>query len=126
MTSQIQERQEAEFDFSAYKQLYLREARVCLITLRQNLLQLRDETSASPALFDANRAAHTLKGMSATMRYGSLTALASGMEELLFVANGTGQPLTSGQIKKLLADCDDFETGLDGLAADKKQEGGTK
>lgn len=123
MTPQIEEMPLPEFDLSAYKALYLREARSTLTTLQQFLARLRDKPQDFKALQQANRAAHTLKGMSATMRYEALAALARTMEELLFQADQTGQPLNQDQINALLAGCAEFEAGLSRLAASDEVEG---
>lgn len=106
-------------DLSAYKALYLREARSFLGALRQNLARLQDDPADHAALHQAHRAAHTLKGMSATMRYEALAALARSLEEPLKRADQTEPPLSlvASQIDALLAGCDEFEARLDQLPA---------
>jgi two-component system chemotaxis sensor kinase CheA len=110
------------FDLSAYKELYLEEARKCLATLRQNLVLLRDDAANETALQEAHRAAHTLKGMSATMHYETLTTLAKELEDPLYRSDEAKLPLPSDQIQTLFARCDDFEAALDRRAQEKTPE----
>jgi chemotaxis protein histidine kinase CheA len=106
-----------EFDVSVYKDLYLREARSSLAALRQDLAGLQDDPSDRAALRQAHRAAHTLKGMSATMHYAALAALGRALEEPLEQADRAGLTLPCGQCDKLLAMCDEFEKRLNRLEA---------
>ena len=113
MTPQTRKDQGSGLDLSAYKELYLEEARKCLATLRENLIQLRDDAFNETALFEAHRAAHTLKGMSATMHYETLTTLAKSLEEPLYRADRAKLPPPSDQIGVFLTTCDDFEAALE-------------
>jgi chemotaxis protein histidine kinase CheA len=106
-----------EFDVSVYKGLYMRESRSSLATLRQKLDRLRDEPSDRAALRQAHRAAHTLKGMSATMHYEALTNLGYALEEPLAAADRAELTLPSGQLDILLAVCEELEKELDRLEA---------
>lgn len=122
MTLQNEENQQALFDISIYKALYLKEARKCLVTLQQSLTRLRGNANDSEAVREAHRAAHTLKGMSATMRYDALVAVAETLEEPLRRADQANQSLALEQIAALLVRCDDFGAGLDQLAAAEEDE----
>ncbi len=126
MRTQIRKEQEVTLDLSVYKALYLREARSFLATLRQTLVCLQDDLTDPEALHQAHRAAHTLKGMSSTMRYEALTALGLSMEEPLAQADQAESPLllVSEQVDALVARCDEFEAGLDRLEAAEKLAGG--
>jgi two-component system chemotaxis sensor kinase CheA len=128
MTSQVrEERIIKEFDLSAYKALYLREAHLSLATLRQNLVHLQNEPSDRAALRQAHRAAHTLKGMSATMRYETLTALARSLEASLSQADQASLPLPFERLDAFLGQCDEFEKGLNQLdAADRLATGASR
>jgi two-component system chemotaxis sensor kinase CheA len=110
--SQSEDDNQARFDLSVYQALYLTEARKCLVVLQQSLARLGENSDDRAALQDAHRAAHTLKGMSATMRYEILVAVAEMLEEPLRQADRNEQPLAPEQIKALLARCEDFEAGL--------------
>jgi len=103
----------ASVDLSAYKALFLDQAWLHLSNLRHNLARLQDDPVDENAHHEAHRAAHTLKGMSATMRYETLAALANDLEHP-FVS---GSPLAPDQIATLLAGCDEFERGLERLHA---------
>ena len=116
MTSQTDEY--LGFDLSAYKALYIEEAGKCLVTLRQNLIQLRDDPMDEEKLYEAHRAAHMLKGMSATMHYEALTALAETMEDPLRRADRQKLPPPLEKIESFLVACDEFEVGLDRLTGD--------
>ncbi|MGD9099594.1 MAG: Hpt domain-containing protein [Anaerolineae bacterium] len=128
MTSQVREdRIIKEFDLSAYKALYLREAHSSLATLQQNLVHLQNEPSDRAALRQAHRAAHTLKGMSATMRYETLTALARSLETSLARADQASLSLPFERLDTLLGQCDEFEKGLNQLgAADRLASGASR
>jgi two-component system chemotaxis sensor kinase CheA len=104
------------FDLQAYKELYLTQARECLATLREHLDQLEQNPSDKRALREAHRAAHTLKGMSSTMHYHDLTALARSMEAPLRQAEFVGDTLTRAEITSLQMNCDEFKSGLDQLS----------
>jgi two-component system chemotaxis sensor kinase CheA len=102
---------------SAYKALYLREAHSSLATLRQNLVHLQNDPSDRAALRQAHRVAHTLKGMSATMRYETLTTLARSLEASLSQADQAGLSLPFERLDAFLGQCDEFEKGLNQLDA---------
>jgi two-component system chemotaxis sensor kinase CheA len=119
MDPQGEEHQGPGVDLSIYKALYIEEARMCLTTLRQNLIQLGQDPGDNTALREAHRAAHTLKGMSATMRYESLTALASELEHPLRRADQEKLSMGAAEVKALLAGCEDLEAGLNGLDLDR-------
>ena len=127
MTARVDEyKVTEEFDVSVYKGLYLREARSSLSALRQELACLQDDLADQAALRQAHRAAHTLKGMSATMQYKALAALGRALEEPLAQADGAGLTLSCGQCDELLAMCDEFEKKLNRLeAADNLSTGAT-
>jgi len=119
MTSQTRKDRGPGFDLSAYKELYLEEARKSLATLRENLIQLRDDAANETALHEAHRAAHTLKGMSATMHYETLTTLARTLEDPLSRADRAKLPPPSDQIRVFLITCDDFEAALERRAQER-------
>ncbi len=70
-------------DVSAYRDLFASESLEQLQTLQAGLLRLERAANDRPALDGVFRAAHTLKGMAATMGYTDLMRLAHGMEDLL-------------------------------------------
>jgi len=80
-------------DMSAYQTIYITEARQCLEELQRQLSHLESGVLEIEGLEAAYRAAHTLKGDSATMGYDELTALAHGIELPLKRAVQEGYPL---------------------------------
>jgi chemotaxis protein histidine kinase CheA len=109
MTDANTEDHNAELDLGKYRQLFLDEAYGFLALLRRNLTHLLDAPGDKRAKSEARRAAHTLKGMAATMHYEELSALAKSMETQL-QQEGHLEP---GQIEDLLAGCDQYEVGLE-------------
>nr|HID14220.1 hypothetical protein [Anaerolineae bacterium] len=80
-------------DLSAYQTLYIIEARRCLEELQRQLARLEAGALGPEGLEAAHRAAHTLKGDSATMGYEELAALAYEIEAPLKRAVQEGLPL---------------------------------
>ena len=111
MTTQNGGTQRPLFDVSAYKGLFLSEARTCLSSLRQNLARLADEPADREALQEALRAAHTIKGMAATMHYYDLAAVAGRLESSFRSA----PCLSPEQTEFLFAGCGEIEAGLSRL-----------
>ena len=70
-------------DLSDYRQIFLDESHRRLDELETALAQLREGEGGREAWRTAHRAAHTLKGMAATMQYQDLATLAEAMEALL-------------------------------------------
>lgn len=115
-----QESPGSDLDLSVYVTLYLEQAWTRLATLRQSLTRLQDDPSDQTALREAYIAAHTLKGMSSTMHYATLTALAQAIEGPLSRGHKKRVPLASEQLITLLTACDEFEAGLDRLNEEDK------
>jgi len=112
MTVDNAEEHNPDLDLSNYRQLFLDEAQSFLAILRRNLSQLLDAPDDRRAQREARRAAHTLKGMAATMRYEELAALGKRMENQL---QQEGH-LAPSQIEELLVDCSQYDGGLKLLA----------
>ena len=70
-------------DLSRYADLFLTESREHLSAMNHLLLALERAPRATEPVAELFRAVHTVKGMSATMGYGAVTALAHEMESLL-------------------------------------------
>jgi two-component system chemotaxis sensor kinase CheA len=70
-------------DLDKYKDLYLAEAHRQLDTMEEGVSALGDAFVDSEHLLGISRAAHTLKGMSATMGYEELAQLAGEVEKVL-------------------------------------------
>jgi len=83
-------------DLSTYQRLYITEARRSLAELQRQLARLEASTLEPEELEAAHRAAHTLKGDSATMGYEELAALACQIEAPLKRAVQEGLSLPAG------------------------------
>ena len=70
-------------DNSEYKDIFVQEAREHLNTLNQSLLILEKDPQDKEALSKIFRAAHTIKGMSATMNYEKIQKLSHKTEDAL-------------------------------------------
>jgi two-component system chemotaxis sensor kinase CheA len=80
-------------DLSAYQSIYITEARQHLRVLRQALARLEAGVIEPHELEEVYRAAHSLKGDSATMDYDALASLAYALEIPLKQAMQTGHSL---------------------------------
>jgi two-component system chemotaxis sensor kinase CheA len=70
-------------DLAKYAALFQSESREQLSTMNEELLALERTPTASEPVSAVFRAVHTMKGMSATMGYATVTALAHELESLL-------------------------------------------
>ncbi len=70
-------------DMSEYKEMYAVEAAEHLQSMNDALLSLEKDTKNSETINVMFRAAHTLKGMSATMGYSNIAELTHDMENLM-------------------------------------------
>lgn len=68
---------------SEYMDLFIEEARENLQLLNEGLLKIENEPDNEEPIHEIFRAAHTLKGMSATMGFEQITELTHKMENLL-------------------------------------------
>jgi two-component system chemotaxis sensor kinase CheA len=116
MKSQPVEDQGTRLDLSVYMDLFLDEASTFLAMLRKNLSGLIEDPADPEALSEAHRAAHTLKGMSSTMRYEELAALAESLEGLL----QSEAPLPPADIAVLQAGYNEFEVVLERLKGSER------
>ncbi len=92
-----------------YKELFLTEAHDYLSTLNNALVALEKDPAHAEAVREIFRAAHTLKGMSATMGYIPMTTLTHHMETAMEpVRSGTSR-LTPGLVDTLFACLDRLE-----------------
>lgn len=78
-------------DNSIYKDVFLEESIEYLQLLNEGMLRLEEDFSDEEALGNVFRAAHTLKGMAATMGYQTMTELTHKLENILeLFRNGKG------------------------------------
>ncbi len=93
-------------DTSEYKDMFVEEAREHLQTLNQSLLDFEENPDNKDALNQIFRAAHTIKGMAATMNYDKIQKLSHKTEDALdLIRNGKLQ--VDSDIVDLIFSCFD-------------------
>jgi two-component system, chemotaxis family, sensor kinase CheA len=97
---------------SDYKDLFLNEARDYISTLNNALVVLEKDPAQGEAIREIFRAAHTLKGMSATMGYDPMARLCHQMESVLDPIRSGAKPLTSRLVDALFVCLDQLEKWL--------------
>ncbi|MDD5448475.1 MAG: chemotaxis protein CheA [Actinomycetota bacterium] len=93
-----------DMDVSQYKELFVTESQEYLATLNEQLLELENDPDNLELVTEIFRAAHTLKGMSATMGYDQLTGLAHEMENVLDQLR-SGERKATPEIMDMLFSC---------------------
>jgi two-component system chemotaxis sensor kinase CheA len=91
-------------DVAKYKDLYLTEAYAQVAVMEEGVTALGNSPADPELLSNISRAAHTLKGMSATMGYEELARLAGGLERLMDARRVQTLASTS-ELSDLLAKC---------------------
>jgi len=102
-------------DLSTYQEIYVEEAHESMEELQRQLARLEAGPLDHAGLEAAYRAAHTLKGDSATMGYDELTALAHALETPLKQAAQEGLPLPTEFASTLKAALIRLEEALETL-----------
>jgi len=98
-------------DLARYAELFLTESREHLAVMNRHLLVLERSPGARESLDATFRAVHTVKGMSATMGYDAVTALAHEMETVLDALRAGRLAVTASRI----AACLDVADALEGM-----------
>jgi two-component system chemotaxis sensor kinase CheA len=104
-------------ELNRYLDLYLSESQDHLQLLNRSLLALEDSGTAKGAIEEAFRAAHTLKGMSATMGFTGVTDIAHDLENLLDEIRKGTRSADAGTIDDLLAGADRLERAIAAAAS---------
>lgn len=99
-------------DVNEYKDIYLAEAREYLQSLNDSLLSLESQPNNGELVQEMFRAAHSLKGMSATMGYDNVTKLTHEMENILHLLREGSLALTSPLADILFSSLDAVENLL--------------
>ena len=99
-------------ELNRYLDLYLSESQDHLRLLNRSLLALEDSESSAHAIEEAFRAAHTLKGMSATMGFTGVTDMAHHLENLLDEIRAGHRLADPVTIDALLASADRLERAI--------------
>ncbi len=111
-------------DVSEYKEVFLSEAREYLSNLNNSLVVLEKDPTQSGAINEIFRAAHTLKGMSATMGYEPMAHLTHQMETVLEPIRSGSQSLTSQLVDALFICLDQLEKWVNILSANDSLDEG--
>nr|QNO49047.1 chemotaxis protein CheA [Methanosarcinales archaeon ANME-2c ERB4] len=104
-------------DMSEYKGEFVNEAREHLEILNQSLLDLEHDQSNTDLLNNIFRAAHTLKGSSATMGYTNVNTLTHRMENVLDAIRQGVAEATSATVDALFDCFDTLEIMIDAIDA---------
>ena len=100
-------------DLSKYADLFLTESREYLSAMNHHLLELEREPEAEEPVRAIFRAVHTVKGMSATMGYGSVTELAHELESVLDRLRRGEQAVTPAVMDVLFQSADTLELAVE-------------
>ncbi len=98
-------------DNEQYKELFITESEEHLRIINNSVLKLEKDPGNSAILNEIFRSAHTLKGMSATMGFDSLTKLTHKMEDILDTFRSHKIPITT-DVVDILFECLDMLEGL--------------
>lgn len=99
-------------DLSKYKDMFLSEAKDNLQLLNESLLKLEKNPADLKPVGEMFRAAHSLKGMAATMNYNKLAELCHVIEDVLDKVRNKDRELTS-EIVEVFFECfDNLELSL--------------
>lgn len=99
-----------DFDSHGYRELFLSESQDQLQRFSTAILALEREPEATEHFLEAMRVVHTLKGMAATMGYGSVVTLAHGIESFLEALRDRAAPITPDVTDRLLQTVDALES----------------
>jgi two-component system chemotaxis sensor kinase CheA len=99
-------------DLAQYAELFLAETREHLAAVNDLLLAWEREPQSPEPVSGIFRAVHTIKGMSATMGYGGVAALAHRMENLLDGLRRAQRPPSSETLELLFRATDALEAGV--------------
>lgn len=108
---------------SEYKDVFLTEAREYLSTLNNALVVLEKDPAQVEAIREIFRAAHTLKGMSATMGYEPMARLTHQMEAVLDPIRSGTQDLPTALVDALFVCLDQLEKWVEILTTQDSLEG---
>lgn len=99
-------------DVSKYKDMFLSEAKDNLQLLNESLLKLEKNPADLKLVDEMFRAAHSLKGMAATMNYNKLAGLCHAIEDVLDKVRKKERELTSEMVEAFFECFDNLELSL--------------
>lgn len=102
-----------------YKELFVAESEEHLQIINNSVLALEKAPQNLTILNEIFRSAHTLKGMSATMGFESLTKLTHKMEDVLDIFRSQKLPVTSEVVDKLFSCLDILQLLLEEIKTGK-------
>jgi len=108
-------------DVSKYKDMFLSEAKENLQLLNESLLKLEKNPADLKTVDEMFRAAHSLKGMAATMNYGKLAGLCHAVEDVLDEIRNKKRDLTSEMVEALFECFDNLELSLRRISGGKDE-----
>ena len=104
-------------DTSEYLSMFLAESREHLDTLNQAVLRIEEQPDDRATLDEIFRAAHSLKGMSATMGFERVAALTHRMEDVFEVLRGRPDGLPRAGTDVLFECLDALSAAIDSIDA---------
>jgi two-component system, chemotaxis family, sensor kinase CheA len=114
---------EFEFDLSEFVDLFIDESRQHLRALNQGMLTLEQTPGDGECLEDVFRAAHTLKGMAATMGYESIATISHALEDVLHDARARPLDVIPAALPLVFRAIDAIEGLVDAVAAGEPLDG---
>jgi two-component system chemotaxis sensor kinase CheA len=108
---------EFEFDLSEFVDLFIDEGRQHLRTLNQGMLTLEQTPGDAGSLEAVFRAAHTLKGMAATMGYEAIATTSHALEDVLHDARVRPLEVIPTALPLVFQAIDAIESLVDAVAA---------
>ena len=96
-----------ELDLSQFKEIFISESKEKLALLNNQLVELEKNPKNINIINEIFRIAHTLKGMSATMGYDTLTSLTHTMEDVLDKLR-KGEVEATGNTVNVIFECFDY------------------
>ena len=106
-----------EIDLSQFRDMFIEESREYVRALNECLLALERAPNDADTLNAVFRAAHSLKGIAATMGYDTLATLAHAAEDVLHKVRDGDWALTPGLVELLFAAIDALQALVDDVAA---------
>ncbi len=100
-------------DISRYRDLFISEARDHLNALATLSMGCKEGAVAPDTINEMFRRVHSLKGMSATMQFPSITTLSHALEDLMVQLRNGQATITRGTIDLMLAGIDRLEQMVD-------------
>jgi two-component system chemotaxis sensor kinase CheA len=102
-------------DMSQYLEIFIEESKEHLQGLNEALLRLEENPGEKNEVNEIFRAAHTLKGMSATMGFTKMSTLTHDMEDVLHAVRSDEIELTPGIIDTLFQCLDALENYVESV-----------